>query len=180
MIEAHPQSQPGAELLSQPQQCLLHPRPLHRLHGIGQHQHIEATLQRRLDHRQRVAVHERLTAGKADFARAQSQFADFVVQRQGIAERKILEPVVARRRLDIAIGACDVAQRAGVDPKGRKPAQADLGPRLAAGRDNRVAELFRVKRLERRDNIAWLLIHRPDTTRFARSGKPQSGWSRQV
>ena len=58
---------------------------------------------------------------------------------------QIDEPVVLRRRFDIAVMAGQVAQRAGVEPQRVERAQRHLGAGLASGGHERVAELARIR-----------------------------------
>ncbi len=58
--------------------------PLHRLHGVGEHEHLEAACERVLDQAQHVRVHERLAAGEPDLARPEPKGGDLVVVGGGL------------------------------------------------------------------------------------------------
>jgi hypothetical protein len=143
VIEADPQGKPAAVTGIQGDQRLADPRPHHRLHGVGQHQHLEAPVEGIRHHARDVRVHERLAAGEADLARAQPQRLDLVEQTCGVSGREIAQTIVLRPRLDVAVEAFDVAQRAGVDPQRIEPRQPDRRPGLALGGDVGIPELVR-------------------------------------
>jgi hypothetical protein len=137
VIEADPQSEALAVALLERNQLGHDARPLHRAHGIGEHQHLEAAFQRRGRHRRQVRVHERLAAGEADLGRRQPELGDLVIELERVGEREIGQLVIAGRGLDIAVGAGDVAQRAGVDPQGLERHERHARPGLALRRSGR-------------------------------------------
>jgi hypothetical protein len=121
-------------------------RALHRLHGVGQDQDLEAAYESVLGHRQHVGVEEGLASGEADLARPQSEPQRSRREGAGFGGGDIDEPVVGRARLDIAVGAGDVAQRAGVDPQRVQPLERHLGARRALRGQVGIAELAPVER----------------------------------
>jgi hypothetical protein len=82
----------------------------------------------------------------SDFGRAQVVRGDFVEIGGHFGKADVDEPVVCRARLDIAALTGEVAQRAGVEPKGIQRGQADGGASLAGCRTVRVLKLHGIQR----------------------------------
>jgi hypothetical protein len=150
-------------------QRLAEPRSHHRLHGVGQHQHLEAPVEGVPHHPRDVRVHERLAAGEADLARAQPQRLDLVEQARSVPGLEIAQPIVLRSRLDVAVEALDVAQRAGVDPQRIEPRQADGRPGLALGGDVGIPELGRKGRKVRAIRLVGNVCHDREASTFPRA-----------
>ena len=68
--------------LVQAEQPRLDARPLHRLHGIGEHAAPEAARERVAQHGENVGIHERLAAGEADLARGPLPALDLIEDRR--------------------------------------------------------------------------------------------------
>ncbi len=142
MIDRNADRQPLAITPAQPQQ---RPPALgHRLHRIGQDQRIKAAAQRVFEHRRQFGVHERLAAGKADQRGRQPAAFDFIEVGRRFGRGQIGQPIILRRRLDIAMTAGKVTQRAGVEPQGLQPPQRHLRASVAAGGTKGILELARV------------------------------------
>jgi hypothetical protein len=101
---------------------------------------------RHFDHVGEVAVHERLAAGEADFCDWQRVAGDFIEIERQIGACEVRQRIVGRRAFDIAVGAGEVAQRAGVEPEGLQRLQRDMRAGFALGGNAGIAELCRVKR----------------------------------
>ena len=142
VIEADPHRQPFAKLGAQRRELVC--EPPHRPHRIGEYQHREAAPQGRTHHRDHIGVHERLTAGKADFARA--EVFGLVKISVDLGQRHVNQGIVGRRAFDITGFAGQVTQRAGVDPQRLEPLQGDLGAGIAEGRAQRIPELGAIER----------------------------------
>ncbi len=103
VVEAHSQVQVVAVRLAQPQQLAAACRPHQRLHGVGQHQHLEASLQTLLQHHEDVRVHEGLASGETDLVSSQVQPGELVKIVLHLGGRQVGQPVVRRARLDVAV-----------------------------------------------------------------------------
>ena len=139
MVERDTDRQPGAVSLFEPEQVLraFH----HRTHRVGQHQDREPAVEAGPDDRRDVGVHEGLTACQPDLPRRQPRLGDLVEKAHDVGERQVGKAVVGRARFDIAVAASEVAQRAGVEPKGPERVERDRGAPVAVRRDVRVAKL---------------------------------------
>ena len=144
VIERYAQRQLARIRRVQPLQPVLHPWPHHWAHGVGQHKHLIARRKADLDHLDHLGVHEGLATGEPDLAHA--PFAVFkLFQIVGhLVSRQIDQPIIARRRLDIAIHAFDVAQRAGVKPKRLGVGQRNPRALFALGRDLGMLEFSKI------------------------------------
>jgi hypothetical protein len=76
VVEADPQRQPSAVLVSKAQQRGF--EPAHRPHSVRQHQGLEAAAEAQADDVHDLPVHERLAAGQADLAHRQAILRDLV------------------------------------------------------------------------------------------------------
>ena len=90
-------------------------------------------------------VHERLAAGKPNQLRAQPVGLDLIEISRHLSAADIGQPIILRRRLDIAIGASDIAKRAGIDPKRLQRRQLDKGAGIAAGGEHWIYKLSGIK-----------------------------------
>ena len=137
VIEADPDRQPLAPFKRQQGRL----GPAHRLHRVGQHQHLEPAGEAQLQDRQHVGIHERLATGEGDLAGRQAFARDLVEEGLDLGQRQIDQRIIARRALDVAGGAGQIAQRAGVEPQRVQPGQRHLRARLAPGGHAGVFEL---------------------------------------
>src|SRR5215471_21026925 len=103
MIDRYPDRQPVSKEIPEPQQSLLALR--HRLHGIGQYQRPETTRQDVVEHLRQLAVHEGFASSKPDQRGRKTTFFYLVEVSGDLRSRQVGEPVVFRRRLDIAVVA---------------------------------------------------------------------------
>ena len=126
------------------------PVMLHRLHRIGEDNDVKPARQSLFEHGHEVWIHERLSAGEADFARWKFVALDLVVIKPRIGCGKIRQPVVAGARFNVAIHARQIAERASVDPQRLQRVERNAGARVAAGGARGILELHRRKRLRRR------------------------------
>ena len=118
----------------------------HGAHGVGQHQGAKTSGQRVFQHGQKVRVHERLSAGEADFFGAELLALNLVQVAGHLRSRQIDQRVIAGCGFDVAIDAGQVAQRAGVKPERPQGDGIDPGAGFALGRAQWIAELQRVFR----------------------------------
>ena len=139
VVHRDPQHQPFAVAPPQRQQRFgaLH----HWAHGVGEHQRAMAGAQAVLHHAGQVRVHERLAAGEADLLGAEAECGDFIQIGARFGAVDVRETVVARTRLDVAVGTGEVAQRAGVEPQRAQLAEGHGGAALAFGGAVGVREL---------------------------------------
>jgi len=71
------------------------------------------------------------------------------------------EPVVARRRFDVAISAGEIAERTRVDPERLEPGEGNGRPPLPLYRHGRITELGGIERGRRSDRSHLLHIRFP-------------------
>ena len=143
VVEADADREAPAEARVEVEQPALHLGSLHRLHGVAEHQHLEAALQGIPHQLDQVRVHEGLTAREADLAGAKPSGLDLVEVGRGLGRRYVGEPAVARARFDIAVLTGNVAERAGVDPERLEPLERHAGPGLAGRRPVGILEFSR-------------------------------------
>ena len=141
VIQAHAQDQAiRAEAVPQPQQPIgIAP---HGLHGIGQHQGGKPGPNECIrKHVKQARIHERLATSEADLFQRLAKGSGLIQIGRHLLRRDIDKQIIARAAFDIAIGAGDVAERPGIDPKRLQALQRDSGAAFALGGHERVLEL---------------------------------------
>ena len=121
-------------------QALLHLLAHHRAHGIGEDEHLVVPIQRRPRHVDHLRVHEGFAAGEGNFGDRPAPLRYLIEKGFHLLRSHVDQSVVGRAALDVAVGAFDIAERPGVEPKRFRRGQADFRAWLAFGCDVGVLE----------------------------------------
>ena len=141
MVDRHADREAVAIKCLQGEECLRRSWALHRPHGVGQHQYLVAALQGIAQHGSEIGVHEGFAASEPNFAKTQFLPLCFVQQRRHFCCADVFQRVIGGGRLDIAIGAGQIAERACVDPQGLEGARCYPGAAFARGRQAGILKL---------------------------------------
>ena len=90
--------------------------------------------------RQNIRIHERLAAGDSDLLGGVVPGADLIQEDPNLIVCEVNKPIVLRAGLDVAVFARDIAEGAGVEPKGFQCTQGDACARLSLGGKSRIGK----------------------------------------